>query len=626
MTQPQPLTPPAPPSATPGSSGAPALQARTTVGGFETQRVIARSASTVVYLAADLALGMPVALQEYLPSRLVLRDARQGLKALSPANADAVARGRQAFIDESRMLVRCEHPALVRVLHLFEANGTAYRVMPYREGRRLLDVRREMAEPPDEAALRALLDALLGALDAIHRAGHVHGGVTPANILLLTDDSPLLLGPGAAGRALGHGIDAPPSAGLAMPFAPPAGPSLHDATGPWVDFYGLAQVIRFCISGRLPAAASTADPFPSLAEAIEQSFDPEVRTLYSPALLEAIEAASSPLATDRPESVAQFREWLGQGAVMTPTRSPAPPATQPDDRPRAPAPPDPKPRAAVPPPAVPPKPVVRTAPPRPAVMGSPPAAPLAADAFAKTRPMPRAQAPWNPAANATALRRRRLGWIVGALAVISALAIAAGVWRLLPAPRAGSAPAAVTEPAAAPVATTPLGPITPADGMAAASAPAELAAGPAVSPAALPLPDVPPAAAAPAPGSERPIASAPPAAAPAPALVPAAAGTAAAATAAKAAKAAAAAKTRAEAAAKARADAAAKRAAAPAPKRTSTTAAAAPAAAATAAGPRAVCAPRTEFALYRCMQIQCKSAKWSAHPQCQRLQKTDRVE
>ena len=59
-----------------------------------------------------------------------------------------------------------------------------------------------MNEPPDEEALRALLDALLGALLAFHRAGGGHGKVTPSNILLLADNRPLLLGPGAAGRAI----------------------------------------------------------------------------------------------------------------------------------------------------------------------------------------------------------------------------------------------------------------------------------------------------------------------------------------------------------------------------------------------------------------------------------------
>ena len=76
----------------------------------------------------------------------------------------------------------------MRVGHLWEANGTAYRVMPHYPARRLLEVRQGMNEPPDEEAVRALLDALLGALGAFHQAGGGHGKVTPSNILLLADN------------------------------------------------------------------------------------------------------------------------------------------------------------------------------------------------------------------------------------------------------------------------------------------------------------------------------------------------------------------------------------------------------------------------------------------------------
>jgi hypothetical protein len=42
--------------------------------------------------------------------------------------------------------------------------------------------------------------------------------------------------------------------------------------------------------------------------------------------------------------------------------------------------------------------------------------------------------------------------------------------------------------------------------------------------------------------------------------------------------------------------------------------------------PRAECGTRTEFALYRCMQMECSQARWSKHPQCVRLRETDTVE
>ena len=44
------------------------------------------------------------------------------------------------------------------------------------------------------------------------------------------------------------------------------------------------------------------------------------------------------------------------------------------------------------------------------------------------------------------------------------------------------------------------------------------------------------------------------------------------------------------------------------------------------AGPRAACADRTEFALYRCMQQQCEAKRWATHPQCIRLRLNDRVD
>ena len=41
--------------------------------------------------------------------------------------------------------------------------------------------------------------------------------------------------------------------------------------------------------------------------------------------------------------------------------------------------------------------------------------------------------------------------------------------------------------------------------------------------------------------------------------------------------------------------------------------------------PAAVCAPRTNFALYRCMQVQCERDRFYAHPQCVRLRRNDEL-
>src|SRR5258707_92397 len=98
----------------------PALPHGARVHTFEIERVLARSAGTIVYLATDHALAMPVAIQEYLPARLMRRESGLQLRPVDAWHDDVIARGLRAFIDEARMLAHCEHPALVRVNQLFE--------------------------------------------------------------------------------------------------------------------------------------------------------------------------------------------------------------------------------------------------------------------------------------------------------------------------------------------------------------------------------------------------------------------------------------------------------------------------------------------------------------------------
>lgn len=62
------------------------------------------------------------------------------------------------------------------------------------------------------------------------------------------------------------------------------------------------------------------------------------------------------------------------------------------------------------------------------------------------------------------------------------------------------------------------------------------------------------------------------------------------------------------------------------PPRTAATPAVPAAAAAIGDSPRAVCGARTNFALYYCMQKQCKESRWFTHPQCKRLRDEDVVD
>ncbi len=242
-----------PPPAT-AANDAGTLALGTRLGELEIVRVLGASGFGVVYLATDHALALVVAIKEYLPATLAVHDALGQVRWRSAFDGDAFERGRLAFIDEARILARCEHPSLLRVHRVWAANGTVYRLMPHYAGQNLIAVRRGMHKPPNEASLRGLLDALLAALETLHDAGHLHGEVTPANILLLPDDRPLLLDFGAVRQAI-LGPDPSALAGAEPSSLGPGAEAPTALRGPWSDLRALTVVAEFCITGELPAVA-----------------------------------------------------------------------------------------------------------------------------------------------------------------------------------------------------------------------------------------------------------------------------------------------------------------------------------------------------------------------------------
>lgn len=61
-----------------------------------------------------------------------------------------------------------DHPSLLKVYRIWQANGTAYRVMPFDEGVTLKERLRQGGSPPAERCLLALLASLTDALTIGH--------------------------------------------------------------------------------------------------------------------------------------------------------------------------------------------------------------------------------------------------------------------------------------------------------------------------------------------------------------------------------------------------------------------------------------------------------------------------
>jgi len=298
-----------------------ALPPGTRLAEYEILSVLGEEGFGIVYLAMDHGLQRQVVIKEYLPAALASRDRGTVVSLRSDGHAETFALGLESFVNEARLLARFDQPALVRVYRFWEANRTAYMVMPYYEGVTLAVARQAMARPPDETWLRDLLLPLLGALDVVHGASCYHLNISPENILLLPDGRPVLLDLGAARHFIGDRNGAL-TAILKPAFAPieQYAESTKLRQGPWTNLYALAAVAYYCVSGHAPVASTVRalddqmEPLFQVVDRLGRSF-PELN--YSVAFVSAIERALNVRPQERPQSVAEFRRALlgGRGAA-----------------------------------------------------------------------------------------------------------------------------------------------------------------------------------------------------------------------------------------------------------------------------------------------------------------------
>ncbi|MDQ6681209.1 MAG: protein kinase [Pseudomonadota bacterium] len=283
-----------------------ALPVGTRFGEYEIRRVLGAGSGGIVYLARDHARGRDVALKEYLPAVLAARRPGRPVTIRSSACAEPYAAGLRSFIDEARRLARFEHPSLVKVHCCWEDNSTAYIVMPYLQGLTLGAARSAMAQPPDEAWIRSVIDPIIGVLKLLHREGVCHRDIAPDNIFVGTDGPPVLLNPGSAWR-LANEPSAAPYAVVRPGYAPIeqyAGMT-QLSQGPWTDLYALGAVLHFLLFGVAPA--------PATARAVQGDDDPIAdRSVpgISARLLDAVAWALAIRPNQRPQSIEELAAAL----------------------------------------------------------------------------------------------------------------------------------------------------------------------------------------------------------------------------------------------------------------------------------------------------------------------------
>ncbi|MEO7150509.1 MAG: serine/threonine-protein kinase [Burkholderiaceae bacterium] len=288
------------------------LPAGTFLGEFELTQGLGEGGFGIVYLARDHSLERSVALKEYMPSALAARAGGTQVLVKSERYRETFEAGLKSFINEAKLLAQFDHPSLVKVYRFWEANGTAYMVMPFYEGETLKQQLKEMGEPPSEAWLMELLDPLTAALEVIHDEQCFHRDIAPDNVMMLAgSNQPLLLDFGAARRVIGDMTQA-----LTVILKPGYAPVEQYAEvpgmkqGAWTDVYALAAVVYYAITGKTPPT--------SVGRLMNDSYVPLAQSAagrYSERFLTAIDRALVVKPEQRTPSIAALREALGMEPV-----------------------------------------------------------------------------------------------------------------------------------------------------------------------------------------------------------------------------------------------------------------------------------------------------------------------
>ncbi|MHA7848036.1 serine/threonine protein kinase [Serratia sp. D1N4] len=273
---------------------------------LEIQQVIGEGGFSIVYRAFDHRQQRVVAVKEYIPTAIAMRNDDGLVMPRNPFLLPTFNAGRDYFRQEAKILGSLAHPCIPPLLDFWQENGTAYISTPLYGGTTL---KKRYAQNPamvTEVWLRTLLASLLHTVAAVHQQGCLHRDISWDNIQVEDHHQPILLDFGsacflAADGAKKTNIVLKPGFSPAELYCNTGG----YAHGPWSDIYSIGALVSTLITGRLPPV--------SLTRCIEDIYQPLAQRQlpgYSQQFLQAIDGALAVNPVDRPPDIAAFARLL----------------------------------------------------------------------------------------------------------------------------------------------------------------------------------------------------------------------------------------------------------------------------------------------------------------------------
>lgn len=217
------------------------------------------------------------------------------------SKVELVKKLRNKFVDEAKALYKMQHPNIIRVLDIFEENGTAYYVMDFIDGQSLHDIVKERGALPEREVL-GYVEQIANALKYVHNQNRLHLDIKPGNIMIDNEGVVKLIDFGTSKQY--DEIDGENTStllGKTPGYAPieQMGNTVRTFT-PATDIYALGATMYKCLTGVTPPDATL------LMEEGLEDFPPTISDTTKVAIKKSMEVMKK----KRPQTIDEFLSLL----------------------------------------------------------------------------------------------------------------------------------------------------------------------------------------------------------------------------------------------------------------------------------------------------------------------------
>ena len=271
-------------------------------GKYKIEKVLGQGGFGITYLATQELLDRKVCIKEFFFKDYCNRSVEGYVSSSTLGNEKIVERFLVKFLKEARTISRLEHPNIIRILDIYQENGTAYYVMEYIEGSSLADRISKYGTLQEFEAVN-YVKQVASALEYIHQHNINHLDVKPANIMIRKSDNKAILIDFGVSKQYDEqgGQTSTTPVGISHGYAPM---EQYTADGvktfsPQTDIYSLGATLYNLLTATQPPV-----PYQILDGGIN------LPNHISKSLADAIRQAMQPNRSKRPANIAAFVSLL----------------------------------------------------------------------------------------------------------------------------------------------------------------------------------------------------------------------------------------------------------------------------------------------------------------------------